>query len=145
MPYVHPERQRNQGGALKAFDDDLPQLHAEGIRAVVSLVNNPNDGLLFHEAGFDFLCVSIPDFHPPGPEQASQVVRFIEKMKSENKPVVVHCHAGYGRTGTLLAAYLISAGKSAKQAIDDVRFARPGAIETQGQAQFLHDWETMQP
>ncbi|MGY8654001.1 MAG: phosphatase domain-containing putative toxin [Verrucomicrobiia bacterium] len=144
MPYVHPDRRRNQGGGLTDFDDDLPRLHANGIRAVVSLVNNPNDGLAFHDAGFDFLCVSIPDFHPPGPDQANQVVRFIKKMKSESKPVVVHCHAGYGRTGTLLAAYLISTGKTAKQAIDDVRSARPGAIETQGQVQFLNDWETMQ-
>lgn len=145
MPYVHPERRRNQGGELGAYADDLPRLRDNGIRAVVSLVNNQQDGLLFHDAGFDFLCVSIPDFHPPGPDQANQVVRFIEKMKSEGKPVVVHCHAGYGRTGTLLAAYLISSGKTAKQAIDDVRSARPGAIETQGQVQFLNDWETMQP
>lgn len=145
MPYIHPERRANQGGDLKTFADDLPRLHEAGIRAVVSLVNNPSDGLVFHDAGFEFISVPIPDFNPPAPPQAAQVVEFIDKMKAENKPVVVHCHAGYGRTGTLIAAYLIAKGQKCMEAIAAVRDVRPGAIETQGQVQFLADWETMQP
>jgi len=144
MPLLHPERRANQGGDLNAFDDDLPRLHAAGIRAVVSLVNNPSDGLAYHDAGFDFISVPIPDFNPPAPPQAQQVVEFIDRMKSEGKPVVVHCHAGYGRTGTLLAAYLIAKGTRTMDAIGAVRHVRPGAIETQGQVQFLADWESMQ-
>ncbi len=145
MPMLHPERRANQGGDLNAFDDDLPRLHAAGVRAVVSLVNNPSDGLAYHDAGFDFISVPIPDFNPPAPPQAQQVVEFIDKMKGEGKPVVVHCHAGYGRTGTLLAAYLIAKGAKTMDAIGAVRHVRPGAIETQGQVQFLADWESMQP
>ncbi len=144
MPFIHPDRRMNQGGELNAYNDDLPRLHEAGIRAVVSLVNNPSDGLVYHDAGFDFISVPIPDFNPPAPQQAAQVVEFIDRMKEAAKPVVVHCHAGLGRTGTLLAAYLIANGKKTMEAIAAVRSVRPGAIETQGQVQFLADWETMQ-
>src|SRR6266852_743789 len=34
MPFIHPERRLNMGGALTAYDDELPALYAAGIRAV---------------------------------------------------------------------------------------------------------------
>jgi atypical dual specificity phosphatase len=48
---------------------------------------------------------------------------------------------GWGRTGTLLAAYLVSEGMSADEAIYQVRKKRPGSIETFGQEQILHIYE----
>src|SRR5688572_25302736 len=43
MPHVHLDRRLNKGGPLVAHPDDLPILHAEGIRAVVCLLNIPTD------------------------------------------------------------------------------------------------------
>ena len=33
MPYIHPDRRMNGGGALEAHVDDLPELYLAGIRA----------------------------------------------------------------------------------------------------------------
>ena len=42
----------------------------------------------------------------------------------------MHCGAGLGRTGTILACYRVWQGDSAGVAIAEVRARRPGSIET---------------
>lgn len=137
MPYISPERRLNHGGALNAFDDELPALHSAGLRAVVSLLNIPSDAAVYESAGFNFLCLPVPDGSAPTVEQALQFVRFVEEQRAMHRPVAVHCEAGLGRTGTMLAAYLISEGKTAAAAIQAVRDVEKVAIETPRQIQFL--------
>jgi len=55
--------------------------------------------------------------------------------------VGVHCHAGIGRTGTILAAYLISQGKTARDALRELRVMRPGSVETSEQEDVLISYE----
>lgn len=137
MPFVHPQRRMNQGGKLSAFDDELPLLADEGIKAVVSLLNLPGDLLIYTSAGFDFLCLPIPDGGAPSLEQAYTFTRFVDACREQEKAVAVHCEAGIGRTGTMLAAYLILKGTKPEHAISRVRAAEPAAIETHVQANFL--------
>jgi protein-tyrosine phosphatase len=51
--------------------------------------------------------------------------------------VLVHCAAGLGRTGMLVARLLVDAGQAPGEAIARVRRARPGTIETAAQADFV--------
>ena len=141
MPFIHPERQLNQGGELMEYDDDLPVLAGEGILAVVSLLNLPGDSLIYESVGFDFLCLPIPDGGAPTFEQAKSFVRFVGVCRVSRKPVAVHCEAGIGRTGTMLAAYLISEGATADSAIGRVRSAELAAIETTAQIRFLQSFQ----
>jgi protein-tyrosine phosphatase len=137
IPFVHPERRLNCGGALNAYEDELPELHAAGVRAVVSLLNIPTDTAVYESAGFSYLCLPVPDGGAPTMEQAIEFVRFVDSQRNAQRPVAVHCEAGLGRTGTMLAMYLIAQGETAEAAIQRIREVEKVAVETSGQIQFL--------
>lgn len=137
MPFIHPDRRLAGDGALTAFDDELAALHSAGIRAVVSLLNLPGDASVYESAGFSFLCLPVADGGAPTLEQAEEFVRFVTGQRAARRPVVVHCEAGLGRTGTMLATYLIAQGESAAAAIQRVRAVESVAVETPQQIQFL--------
>ena len=140
MPFTHLERRLNSGGDLNAWQDELPELYAGGVRAVVCLLNIPSDAAVFESAGFSFRCIPVPDGGVPTLEQAADFVRFVEEQRTAGRPVAVHCEAGLGRTGTMLAVYLIAQGDSTETAIQRIRAVEHGAIETKRQVSFLEEF-----
>ena len=76
----------------------------------------------------------VPDFTPPRLDQIERMVRFIdEQIETWEHPVVVTCQAGLGRTGTVLACYMVYVGYTSENAIKLVREVRPGSIQTREQ------------
>jgi atypical dual specificity phosphatase len=140
MPYIHLDRRMAGGGALTAFEDEMAALHAAGVRAVVCLLNIQGDAPVYEAAGFSFLCLPVPDGGAPTFEQAEEFVHFVTEQRAAQRPVVVHCEAGLGRTGTLLATYLVAQGESAAAAIERVRAAEKVAVETRHQIHFLEQY-----
>jgi atypical dual specificity phosphatase len=58
------------------------------------------------------------------------------------KPVLVHCAAGKGRTGAVLAAYMIKKENlAADQAIEKIRLMRPGSVQSITQETALSMYE----
>lgn len=76
----------------------------------------------------------VPDFTAPTLEQIERMVRWIEQeIETWERPVVVTCQAGLGRTGTVLACYFVYCGYTPEAAINLIRTLRPGSIESPDQ------------
>ena len=119
---------------------DAAGLRALGVGAVVNLSSRDWPGDLLPRAGLGYLHLPIVDFSPPTPKQVDLFVGFCDSNIQAGRPVVAHCIAGRGRTGTMIACYLVHRGKGAAEAIRHVRSARPGSIETPGQERAVHDY-----
>jgi hypothetical protein len=137
MPFIHPLRYETPGAALDAFPDELPALWEADIRAMVCLLNMPSAVDVYASAGVAFHLLPLADGTAPTFEQFQHFLAFVASQHALGHAVAVHCEAGIGRTGTLLAGFLIVSGSNLETAVTHVRSLRPGAIETNQQLQFL--------
>lgn len=113
----------------QAVDEDLAWLREQGIGAILTLTEAPLPSDLVARHGLVGLHLPVDDMTPPTPEQLDVALEFIREQ-SRRHAVVVHCLMGMGRTGTVLAAYLIRYGSSTKDAMLRIRALCPGAICT---------------
>ncbi|MBC8171004.1 MAG: dual specificity protein phosphatase family protein [Anaerolineae bacterium] len=118
-------------GGIPVSLDDLDTLHDQGVRAIVTLTEHPLTSLKTLPAeslavrDMQLLHVAIDDQYPPTQEQAEQVHVFVEAMKAEQRPVYLHCHAGIGRTGTMLHAIYLLGGQDFETVKARIKAARP--------------------
>jgi len=127
-------------GQLRTFSEDIADLEVAGVRAVVCLLEDLPEHASCYPSVWRHLHLPICDFNSPSLGQVRAFLEFVETCKADGRGVAVHCWAGLGRTGTMLAAYLISKGERAEKAVRRVRAYRPGSIETEDQEVFLEDF-----
>ena len=120
---------------------DFEFLKENSFEAIVSLTEFPLNEALVEEFGFSVKHIPVRDFEAPTLEQVKDFIAFAEKARVEGKKLVVHCDAGIGRTGTVLACYLVSKGYNAAKAIEEVRVKRPGSVETIEQEELVMKYE----
>jgi atypical dual specificity phosphatase len=115
----------------------LAGLAADGITVLVNTERaHPAPRLAAH--GLREVHVPIRDFGVPTADQIDRVVAALDQALAGGERVAVHCGAGLGRTGTLLACYLVARGLPADAAVARIRQARPGAIETAAQLEAVY-------
>ena len=120
-------------GGIPVGIQDLRSLHDQGIRAVVTLVEHPLTtqtkitSNILDEIGLVCLHAPIKDQHPPDMATVKMVGQFIDRMRAQRCPVYAHCHAGVGRTGTMLHAYYLTQGLSLEEVKEKVRAGKPSS------------------
>jgi atypical dual specificity phosphatase len=119
-----------QPGSRAPLADDLSFLADQDITLLVSLTINPTP---VDTSGLALLHLPIEDFHPPTLDQQHALVEALQARVRAGERVGIHCTAGLGRTGTMLATWFVARGLDPAQAIDRVRALRPGSIETTDQ------------
>ena len=130
------------GGSGGSLAEDIAFLKSEGIGAVISLSETPLEEKILKECGLSYLHVPVDDFTPPSIEQVEKCMDFIDRMAyGLRRAVVVHCGAGCGRTGAIIACHYVRKGNTAEQAIECTRTARPCSIETEGQRALVYQYE----
>jgi protein-tyrosine phosphatase len=128
--------------------EDLDAIVEWKARAVVTLIEPhemsrlciTNLGAEIQRRGMVWLHLPIRDVSTPSVEFEAEWPAHSKRLRAlldAGENVVVHCRGGLGRAGMISARLLLESGVEPEAAIGRVRAARPGAIETSQQAEWV--------
>ena len=127
------------GDGLRGNLGELARSHK--ITAILTLHEHPLPEDIVGEFSLRSHHLPVQDFGTPRLDDTTEAVRFVRQEIAKGGRVVIHCSAGCGRTGTLLACCLVSEENcSPEKAVAAVRRLRPGSIETRDQEAFIGEW-----
>ncbi|MFB5611221.1 MAG: dual specificity protein phosphatase 23 [Nitrosopumilaceae archaeon] len=120
------------GSGMPTTFDELDWVLKQGVKSIVTMTENSLPESWIEDV--NYLHVPTPDLTAPDMDKIDTAVEFIHERISNKEAVMVHCAAGMGRAGTVLACYLVKYHKhSAKDAINKLREQRPGSIQSETQ------------
>ena len=126
------------GGSLPKTSMDIAYLQQKNIHHIVSLVGHIYKiQELITNTGIEIHHIPIPDWGVPSKSQIQQFLELTSKILNDEEAIYVHCYGGCGRTGTMLALYLISSGINGKEALEKIRSIRPCSVETEEQEKLV--------
>ena len=131
------------GHSAPSSEGDLNYLKSKGVEVLVRMVEGHRARVTpaqVEKLGFMDCHEPVPDFTAPAKAQVDRMVAFIKQSVAEGKPVAVSCEAGIGRTGTILACYLVSKGYTAEQSMEEVGHRRGAEIETADQREAVRSY-----
>jgi atypical dual specificity phosphatase len=128
----------------------------QGIRSIVTIKEKPlpsewsrsgnssghtnNNNI---DTKIDYFNMSIDDYGALSLRELDYVVNYLRRQIDNGKSVLVHCTAGKGRTGVILAAYLMKKDRdlSAKQAIKLLSKIKGESIQSKEQERIVFEYE----
>jgi len=141
--WLHPGRLAgtSKPGLLVELEEDLAGLAGLGITTLVCLTAETppiaSNDLARH--GIRGLTLPMPDMGAPRLEDGLTFLEDLKHRLDAGEVVALHCRGGLGRTGMMLAAYLIYQGASALEALERVRQVEPKYVQSLTQIAFLDE------
>jgi len=128
------------GSAIPTSKEEIEWAKEEGVKSVVTIREEPLDNEWVKD--LNYLHVMSDDMGIPEFSDLVNSIDFIHQRITDNEPVMVHCLAGLGRTGTILACYMIKyENMSADDAIQKIREERHGSIQSFSQEEIIFRFE----
>lgn len=129
-------------GVRKPTADEIAELKAAGVGAIVSVMDDPSNLDLYEQVGILHRSLPTKGGTPPSPEQIQELQSFVDEQNRLGHGVAVHCTNGRRRTGTMLAAYLIQSGLTFDQAMQTLLTVKPDVELREAQISFLQSLAT---
>lgn len=137
--WILPARLAGMGkpGLVNDEEADLVAIASAGVSLLVSLTEDAFPTAKLSAYGIRGRHFPIADMGVPAVGPAARLCRDLEREMGDGAAVTVHCHAGLGRTGTMLAATLVWLGRTPDAAIQEVRSHSSLYIQTAAQVDFV--------
>lgn len=156
LPFPHPGQIFSSVMPFSSYDPnrELIQTYKKlGISLIVMLASDEECLRItghdlqskYKQEGFKVLYMPIPDFGTPTDEGLEEAVSLVSEHARKDRKVVIHCHAGKGRTGMFAACLAKSEmDYSSEEAISWVRKFIPGAVEVPEQELFVRSFKAQE-
>ena len=128
------------GSGIPTSIDEVQWIIEQGVKSIVTIREEPLADNWIKDVNYLHLMsndMGVPEFN-----DLTHAIDFIHRRITNNEPVLVHCLAGMGRTGVVLACYLVKyQNMSADEATQKIREERPGSIQSYPQEEIIFRFE----
>lgn len=129
-------------GVCGDIDYDLVLLQRAGITTVISLTEEPLPQDALERHGLKSVHLPIVDGKVTSLANVDKLVVQMQEMIKNGQILVVHCLAGYGRTGTIIGAFMMREfNLSASSVLKKLRTINHEFVQTEVQERFLSEYE----
>ena len=128
------------GSAIPTSKEEVDWLKEEGVKSIVTIREEPLEEEWLEDV--NYLHIHSNDMGVPEFNDLEYAVDFIHRRITNNEPVLVHCLAGLGRTGTILACYFVKYhNMTTDEATKKIREERSGSIQSYPQEEIIFRFE----